>query len=123
MELKRKKSNFKPLILLVAIGVTLYGYAKFQEQDAHPGLPASEKYWQCILDKMPGTSTDTIAYQSANACQMEYGEAQTVPDRDKKGGLFSVPHAQECVLRYGKITQSEIAAQLIVAACNQLYFQ
>ena len=61
-------------------------------------------YWECILEKIPGVQNDYVAAQVAQSCVAEFPNTGPVPDKDKVGGLFSVPHARECVLKYGKDT-------------------
>ncbi|CAB3974650.1 hypothetical protein BCO37747_07478 [Burkholderia contaminans] len=125
MQLKRKKPNFIPLALLAGAALCIYGFAQYMNYREGQPVERAEptKYWNCILEKLPGTQSDVIAYQSVNMCFSQFGGGQDVGPRDKVGGLFSVPRAGECIERFGKQTGSYVAAQLIVAACNQLYVQ
>lgn len=79
-------------------------------------------YWECILGKMPGVQNDYVAAQIVQSCLAEFHNTGPVPDKDKVHGMFSVPHASECVLKYGKDTASALGGELIVAACHALYF-
>lgn len=89
---------------------------------ATAGLLGPSNFWECVLEKMPGVQNDPVAYQIAADCNTRFPNPPEISGKDKVGGLFSVPHAPECVIRYAKNTRSNFGAQLITAACYQLYW-
>lgn len=88
---------------------------------AEAGLLGPSNFWECLLRDEPGAHNDLVAGEIAAACSNQFPDQRDVADKDKTGGFFSVPHAADCAVRYGKSTQSEYAAQLIQAACYQIY--
>jgi hypothetical protein len=84
---------------------------------ASAGLFGPDNYYECLLDRLPGTSNDATAQQIIAACQKEYRSTSV---SEKKSGFFR-PTARECSIKNGKNTASNLAGRAIVMACNQLY--
>jgi hypothetical protein len=89
---------------------------------AHAGLFGPSNYWECILDRLPGTQNDILASQIQMNCLKDFPDTGPVIGKDKVGGLISVPHADDCTMKYEKNTASFFAAQMIYAACHQVYW-
>lgn len=88
----------------------------------HAGVFGPSNYWECVLDKVPSAQNDVVAYTLAGTCNKQFPEKVAVSGRDKVGGLFTVPKASDCVVKYGQQTRSLLAARLIAAACQQVYW-
>ena len=79
-----------------------------------------DNYWECLLDKLENVQTDTVAKEAVELCKEDYPfyERTFV---EKKKPWFGVKSADECVIKHGKHTQSEVAARYIQSACYKLY--
>lgn len=78
-------------------------------------------YWECILDRVPGTKNDTIAIRLIVKCQEKFPNPRPVLDRDKVRGFISNPTKDDCLMKYARETYSPLAAKVINASCYQLY--
>lgn len=116
MRVTMKRTGHATLSVLLAL---ILG-AQFSQAIA--GLLGPSNYFECILDKMPGAQNDPIAASVAQACWREFPNAPPIAPKDKVGGLFSVPHAPDCLMRYAKDVRSNFGAQQIAIACNELYW-
>ena len=79
-----------------------------------------DNYWECLLENLESVQTDTVAEEAIDLCKSDYPfyERTFV---DKKKPWFGVKSAEECVVKYGKHVNSEIAARYIQSACYKLY--
>ena len=103
--------------LITILGFTIY--IAFEAVQA--GWFRHNSYWQCILKEMQSVNSDTIAHEVVKNCKDEYPFHERI-FIEKKRPWFGVKTASQCVLKYGKKVQSEIAAKHIQAACYKLYF-
>lgn len=96
MQLKRKKPNFIPLALLAGAALCIYGFAQYMNYREGQPVERAEptKYWNCILEKLPGTQSDVIAYQSVNMCFSQFGGVRTL-DLETRLAACSLSHVPE----------------------------
>lgn len=87
-----------------------------------PGFFGPSNYWECILDTVPGTQNDVVGANLIVQCAKKFPKQSLVAEKDKVGGLFSVPTKDDCLMKYAKNTPSSLAAKAIYAACYQLYY-
>lgn len=84
---------------------------------ARAGVWGPNNYLECLLDRLPGTANDAAAAQIMQSCRAEFPGTTTLA---KRRGFFD-PSAQECVLKNGRSTGSNLAGKAIAYACNTLF--
>jgi hypothetical protein len=89
---------------------------------AYAGLFGPSNFWECILSKLPDAKNDLVAHNLVAECRKTFPDSSNIAEKDKVGGLFSVPTAKDCFVKNGKSTPSEAAARYVFMACHQVYF-
>lgn len=75
----------------------------------------------CILDRMPGTQNDSVAYAVMRICKEKYpGGFDSVINGEGRG-WFSFKSGAECSVKKAANTPNQRAAQIISNACRRLY--
>ncbi len=83
------------------------------------GLLGPNNYYQCILDRMPGTTADDAANEISAKCSKEFPLGAPI---QKQTGVFSAFHSgSECTFKKIKDTASPLAKQIIQYCCYSLY--
>ena len=82
---------------------------------------AGQTYAHCILDKMPGTPNDAVAYAVVQSCMRENRGGMYVIRKGSGRGWFSHGSPQACVMKKARDTTNQKAATVISAACHCLY--
>jgi len=85
------------------------------------GFFGPSNYWECILDSLPGAQNDIVGTNLIIQCNKKFPNPRLIAEKDKVGGLISVPTKDDCIMKYAKDTTSPLAAKSIYAACYQLY--
>lgn len=108
------------LKLAVIVGSCIAALTSFS---AHAGildgLLGPNNYSQCILDRMPGTSSDDAANEISAKCSKEFPLG--APIQKQTGFLAAFHSGRECTLRKTKDTASPLAKQIIQYCCYSLY--
>lgn len=82
-------------------------------------------YPECILDNMPGTKTQTVAYAVNESCEAEYPEQYENLKRGFKRGftnnLWGYKNGYVCISAKAKNTTNKIAQHQIARACHCMY--
>ncbi len=107
--------NYRLKYIIISFAVFL----AVSMQYAYAGIFGSCNYYECILDKMPGTDNDVVANQIVFQC------IQKCKDMGQKNkwriGLSGKVTAEKCFVKHAKSTRSEQAAIVIRTACYMLY--
>ena len=83
------------------------------------GLLRPNNYYQCILDRMPGTTADDSANEISAKCLKESPLGAPI---QKQTGFFAAFHSgSECTFKKIKDTASPLAKQIIQYCCYSLY--
>ena len=83
------------------------------------GLLRPNNYYQCILDRMPGTTADDAANAISAKCLKESPLGAPI---QKQTGFFAAFHSgSECTFKKIKDTASPLAKQIIQYCCYSLY--
>lgn len=87
------------------------------------GLFGPSNFWECVLDKMPGSQNELAAKLAARHCGQKFpgGATHQVAPSDKVGHWLGRPTAMDCFSKHGKTVASDWASRVIYAACHQLY--
>lgn len=87
-----------------------------------PSTPAiAGNFATCILDRMPGTQNDTVAYAIMRICKEKYpGGLDSVIGGGGRGWL-GFESGAECSAKKAAKTPNQRAAFIISAACRRLY--
>ena len=102
-------------IFLTTILIAIYAH-----MPAFSGWFGTDNYWECLLKKMPGVQSDTIAEEVVLSCKQEHPFHKRIYI-EKKNPWFGPKTASSCVLKYGKEVRSESGARYIQSACYKLY--
>lgn len=87
---------------------------------AKAGLFGPSNFQTCILDHMAGTASDFSARVIASDCYRAYGNSSAAAHVPQE--LFTAYRSGDaCFEDKGKITGSELGAQLLYGACHWIY--
>lgn len=78
-------------------------------------------YATCILDRMPGTQNDPVAYAIMRICKEKYPGGLDAVIGGEGRGWFSFDSGAECSAKKAAKTPNRRAALIISAACRRLY--
>ncbi len=99
-----------PLVFVIAVSPAQAGLLDW--------LFGPDNYWECILDKMPGTLTYGGSMEVIAQCTKAF------PDKTRytlPRGLFKPKNLDDCWGKYNQDTHESLARQSIYQACYFLY--
>lgn len=75
----------------------------------------------CILDRMPGTQNDAVAYAVMRICKEKYPGGLDPVIWGEGRGWLGFKSGAECSVKKAAKTPNQRAAMIISAACRRLY--
>ena len=87
-----------------------------------PDLDGPDNFWECILDKVPGSSYGVEFRLRVAECRQEFPYNERLEKKTTYFfGLFNNPTAAECVAEHTGDTPSRKARNAIAEACMKIY--
>lgn len=114
---RRATARLRRIRLAVGMVLALGGAWIFPARLLAEDRPPPPRYLgECYLSELPPVQSDAVARMLISECRARF---KPMPTYEKPAETFH--HAIDCIRAKALSTDSELAAEKIVAACNKLY--